>query len=131
MGDKKTIMLVDDSKVSRLMLKAIVENKFPDWQILEAGNAAEALKLSLYENERINLITLDMNMPGVDGLTVAPKLKANCPNAVIALLTGNITEELRSRTEKQGLLFIPKPITEDKIIEFVDDYDSRQDIKQA
>ena len=131
MGDKKTIMLVDDSKVSRLMLKAIVENKFPDWQILEAGNAAEALKLSLYENEGINLITLDMNMPGVDGLTVAPKLKANCPNAVIALLTGNITEELRSRTEKQGLLFIPKPITEDKIIEFVDDYDSRQDIKQA
>lgn len=131
MGNKKTIMLVDDSKVSRLMLKAIVENKFPDWRILEAENAAEALKLSLYENDNIDLITLDMNMPGTDGLTIAPQLKGNCTNAVIALLTGNVTKEVRAKAEKQSLLFIAKPITEDKIIEFVSLHDAPQDAKQA
>ncbi len=124
MGKMKTIMLVDDSKVSRLMLKAIIENKFPEWQILEAENAAEALKLSLYENDNIDLITLDMNMPGTDGLTIAPQLKGNCTHAVIALLTGNVTKEVKSKAENQDLLFIAKPITEDKVIEFVTSHDA-------
>lgn len=131
MGNMKKIMLVDDSKVSRLMLKAIIENKSPGWQILEAENAAEALKLSLYENDTIDLITLDMNMPGTDGLTIAPQLKANCTNAVIALLTGNVTEEVRDKADKQGLLFIAKPITEDKIIEFLNSYGALHEAKQA
>ena len=131
MGNMKTIMLVDDSKISRLMLKAIIENKFPEWQILEAENAAEALKLSLYENDNIDLITLDMNMPGTDGLTIAPQLKSNCTQAVIALLTGNITKEVRVNAEQQGLLFIAKPITEDKVIEFVSSYDTPQGARQA
>jgi len=122
MGDQKIIMLVDDSRVSRLMLKAIIENIFPEWHILEAEDAAGALKLSLYENENIDLITLDMNMPGVDGLTVAPRLKENCVNATIALLTANFQEQVQSKAAKQGLIFIPKPITEDKIIDFVNTY---------
>jgi len=122
MGDQKTIMLVDDSRVSRLMLKAIIENIFPEWHIVEAEDAAEALKLSLYENEKIDLITLDMNMPGVDGLTVAPRLKENCANATIALLTANFQEQVQSKAAQQGLIFIPKPITEDKIIDFVNTY---------
>lgn len=130
MEKQKTIMLVDDSKVSRLMLKAIIENKYPEWQVLEAENAAEALKLSLYENENIDLITLDMNMPGTDGLTIAPQLKANCTNAVIALLTGNVTQSVRAKAEKQGLLFIAKPITEDIIIDFVGSHGA-QGAKQA
>lgn len=131
MSNMKTIMLVDDSKVSRLMLKAIIENKFPEWQVLEAENAAEALKISLYENENIDLITLDMNMPGTDGLTIAPQLRGNCTNAVIALLTGNVTKDVRAKADQQGLLFIAKPITEDKIIEFVKSYDAPQGAKQA
>lgn len=115
-------MLVDDSRVSRLMLKAIIENIFPEWRILEAEDAAGALKLSLYENEKINLITLDKNMPGIDGLTVAPQLQGNCVNATIALLTGNFQEQVQSKAAKQGLIFIPKPITEDKIIDFINTY---------
>ncbi|WP_250656499.1 response regulator transcription factor [Alkalimarinus coralli] len=131
MSDTKKIMLVDDSKVSRLMLKAIIENKFPEWQVLEAENASDALKVSLYENDNIDLITLDMNMPGTDGLTIAPQLRGNCTQAVIALLTGNMTEEVRAQAEKLGLLFIPKPITEDKIVEFINSYSASEGAKHA
>lgn len=119
MGKAKKVLLVDDSKVSRLMLKAIIENQFPRWQVLEAENAAEALKISLYENENINLITLDMNMPETDGLTVAPQLRRNCTNAKVALLTGNMAENVRNQAKEQGLLFIAKPITEEKIVTLV------------
>jgi CheY-like chemotaxis protein len=118
MGEIKTVLIVDDSGVSRMMLRAIIENTYDDWNILEAADAREAEKLS--ETNQIDLITLDMNMPGMDGLTVAPVLKKNCPASRIALLTANFQERVKSKAEMQGLTFIPKPITEDKVLEFIE-----------
>jgi CheY-like chemotaxis protein len=117
-AEQKTVMIVDDSGISRMMLRAIIENSYENWNILEAADAREAEKLS--ETNNIDLITLDMNMPGMDGLTVAPSLKKNCPAAKIALLTANFQERIKSKAEMQGLLFIPKPITEEKILQFIE-----------
>lgn len=122
MSDLKTILLVDDSRVSRLMLRAIIEYQFPERKVLEAVNASEALALTAESDEQIDLVTLDMNMPGIDGLTIAPQLQNNCPDATIALLTANYQDRIRNKAEKQGLIFIAKPITEDKVIEFVTTY---------
>jgi CheY-like chemotaxis protein len=61
-----------------------------------------------------------MNMPGEDGLAIAPKLQKNAPNAIIALLTANFAERVQDQARNQGLLFIAKPITEEKIISFLD-----------
>lgn len=118
MNDPKTIMIVDDSAVSRMMLRAIVENSYEHWNVIEAEDAGEAEKLS--ETNDIDLITLDMNMPGVDGLTIAPILKNNCPNAKVALLTANFQSRVKTKAEMQGLRFIPKPITEEKVLEFIE-----------
>lgn len=118
MSEPKTVMIVDDSGISRMMLRAIIENSYDDWSILEAIDANEAQRLS--ESNKIDLITLDMNMPGMDGLTVAPILKKNCPAAKIALLTANFQDRIKTKAEMQGLIFIPKPITEDKVLEFVE-----------
>ncbi len=113
----KTILLVDDSRISRLMLKAIVQNKFADWTILEAENARVALEMA--KEHMPDVITLDMNMPGRDGLTIAPELQACCPNSQIALLTGNVQERVKSQALDQGLTYIAKPITEDKILDYL------------
>ena len=110
MADKsepKTILIVDDSRISRMMLRAIVECEFSHWNILEAANGEEAKRLS--ETNHIDFITLDMNMPGLDGLTVAPELKLNSPGVKIALITANFQERVRAKAETQGLVFIPKP----------------------
>ena len=80
------------------------------------GNAREAERIC--ESNHLDIITLDLNMPGVDGLTVAPKLKAACPKAKIALLTA-ISGSDSCQRESQGLVFIPKPISEEKILQFV------------
>lgn len=114
----KNVLVVDDSEISRLMLRAIIENYHPDWRIMEAGNAREAERIC--ESNDLDIITLDLNMPGVDGLTVAPKLKAACPKAKIALLTANFQDRIRAKAESQGLVFIPKPISEEKILQFVE-----------
>lgn len=113
-----SILLVDDSRISRLMLKAIVQNKFPDWDIREAENASDALALS--QGHDFDFITLDMNMPGRDGLTVAPELQAVNPSVKIALLTANFQDRVKDQAEQQGLTFIPKPITEDKVLDYLE-----------
>ena len=115
----KRVMVVDDSDVSCMLVKAIIEAYHPKWQIVIANSAGDALKFC--ENSTFDFITLDMNMPGQDGLTVAPQLKEACPNVVIALLTGETHERIKLQAEKLGLIFISKPITDLKIKNFLQD----------
>ena len=112
----KTVLVVDDSRVSRLMIKAIIESKFPEWSIAEASDGDTALRMAR-END-YDFISLDMNMSGRDGLMIAPDLMTECPNARIALLTGNLQERVKEQALKQGLVFISKPITEQKVLAF-------------
>lgn len=112
------ILVVDDSRVSRMLIRTIIAHAHPKAIILEAGNADEAL-LKI-EGQQVNLITLDLNMPGMDGLTLASKLLEKFPEAKIGLLTANIQEAIKNKAENLGILFISKPITEEKILAFID-----------
>lgn len=109
----KTILVVDDSRVSRMMIRTMIAGKHPDWQIVEAGSGEEAL-----EKVRTivpDLISLDVNMPGMGGLAAAELLRVECPQARISLLTANIQEATRNRAEALGIGFVGKPITEARI----------------
>jgi len=120
---EKTVLIVDDSRISRLMLTAIIESMQPTWKILEAEDGTQALEIA--SEYRLDIVTLDMNMPGEDGLTIAPKLQDRAPNAIIALLTANFAERIQDQARGQGLIFIAKPITEDKIVNFINDCAAR------
>jgi two-component system chemotaxis response regulator CheY len=119
MGKDKKILLVDDSRISRLMLKAIINANYPDWEVTEEDSES-ALKLCQYT--QYDFISLDMNMPGRDGLTISPELQDLCPDAKIALLTANFQERVKDKAKAQGLSFIPKPITEEKVVDYLSKY---------
>jgi len=110
----KHVLVVDDSQVSRLMVKAIIESKYPNWHVEEASDSLDAL--TKCQDRAYDYIGLDMNMPGRDGLTIAPELQKHCPNAKIALITANMQERVKEQASKQGLIFVSKPITESKIL---------------
>ena len=110
MSDIKTVLIVDDSRVSRMMIRAMILDKHPDWVVEEATSGEEAL-------EKIHtlvphLITLDINMPGMGGIAAAEALLKKCPGAKIVLLTGNIQESSHRKAEHLGVGFVEKPITE-------------------
>ena len=115
----KTILLVDDSRMSRMMIKAIVLDKNPDWQVIEAGDGEEAINLT--RDQAFEVATLDLNMPGMDGLQLAEALMKNYPASNYALLTANIQDVVKQRALALGLYFIEKPITEEKIANFLVD----------
>lgn len=114
----KVILVCDDSRISRMMIKAIIKDRKPDWTIIEAENGDDAL--SKVENSPFDVATLDLNMPGMNGLELAEKLQELYPNATYSLLTANIQDAIKERAAKLNLTFIGKPITEDKVGAYLD-----------
>ncbi len=117
-GKNKTILVVDDSKLARMIVSNIIMVYFNDWEIIEAENVLDATEKS--KNKIFDAITLDMNMPGRDGLSYAPELQKMHPKAKIALLTANIQPKVQQRAEEIGLFFIPKPVSYDKLLGFME-----------
>ncbi len=114
----KTVLVVDDSRVSRLMICGFVKERYPDWYFIEGSSAEDAL--AKLDGCRIEYMTLDMNMPGMDGLTLGITLRQRYPEARIALVTANIQMSVRKRAEEAGLTFVPKPISKEKILGFIE-----------
>ncbi len=115
----KRILVVDDSKLARMIVSNIIMVYFSDWEITEAENVIDAAEKS--KNKTFDAITLDMNMPGRDGLSYAPELQKMHPQAKIALLTANVQPKVQQRAKEIGLFFIPKPVSYDKLLGFMED----------
>ncbi len=110
-------LIVDDSKLSRMMIQKFILQSHPDWHIEEASSGKEALELA--SSHDFQVITMDFNMPGMNGLDAAAQLRPQFPEAKIVLLTANVQESIQSKADDLGLDFIPKPITEEKIKTYV------------
>jgi CheY-like chemotaxis protein len=112
-----TILIVDDSKLARIVVGKTVSALQPEWTRVEAGNADEAL--AALAAQAIDLVVLDFNMPGRNGLELAEELRARYPDMPIALATANVQEEVIGRARATGAIFVPKPITEDGLRGFL------------
>lgn len=111
------VLIADDSMLTRMMLKTIITSKHPDWVITEAVNGREAVMKA--EAGGFDVITLDMNMPEMDGLTAAPMVRRSNPRARIALITANVQDAVKVKAGVLGIEFINKPIDEKKIEAFL------------
>jgi len=112
----KKVLIVDDSMVSRMMIKEILVSRYPDWECTQAASADKAIEAC--QNTQFDYITLDLNMPGRSGLDAAPEIISNQNGARIALLTANIQSATRQKAIDLGLIFVAKPINEDSILAF-------------
>lgn len=110
---KKTILIIDDSKVSRMMISALISELDSDLQQVQAENSESALEL-VKKNE-IDFFSVDLNMPGMDGLELISKLKPEYPNAKFSLLTANVQDNTRSQCDALGINYTEKPVTEESI----------------
>ena len=104
------VLIVDDSKLARMSLARLLDALRPEWVRIEAANATEAIER--HGQEGVDLVLLDFNMPGRDGLALAADLRALNPTLPMALISANSQDEIVARTRALGAEFLPKPLTE-------------------
>lgn len=112
-----TILIVDDSKLARIVAGKAIGALQPDWRRLEAGNAEEAL--ARVAEGGIDVVLMDFNMPGKDGLTLAAELRSRHPDMPLAVVTANVQDEVIARARAAQAAFIAKPVTEEGLRGFL------------
>lgn len=113
MNDTKTVLVVDDSRVSRMMARQFILSARPQWLVEDAATGEEALEK--VKTVQPVLILVDVNMPGIGGMAAAEQLRSICPGTHISLVTANVQNATRNRANELGIGFMEKPITEARI----------------
>ncbi|MFT2098875.1 response regulator [Marinomonas sp. 2405UD66-6] len=111
------ILLVDDSKVSRLALSKSLKRLDDSLEISEAASA-DAAELLLQEKS-IDLALIDYNMPDRNGLELAEVLLKDYPKIKQTLVTANIQDAIKDRAISMGIDFIAKPAKPEELAKVV------------
>ena len=111
------LLIVDDSKLARMAAAKAMRARYPDWNRVEASNADEALALA--NDGSFDVALVDFNMPGRDGLQLAADLRARSPSMPLAVVSANHQDEIVARAKAIGAAFLPKPLTEQSLSDFL------------
>lgn len=117
MDNPKSFLVVDDSRVARMMSIGVIKGLYPDIKIIEADSGENALKT--LEKETPDIILMDINMGGLDGIETSAMIRTANPEQVIAVCSANIQSGIQDQVKELGITFIAKPILADKIENFV------------
>jgi CheY-like chemotaxis protein len=112
-----TVLIVDDSKLARIVAGKTLAALQPEWGKVEAGNAQEAL--AILGERTIDVAMIDFNMPEKDGLELAAEIRSSYPTMPIAVITANIQDEVIARAREVNATFVSKPLTEDGLRGFI------------
>lgn len=109
------VLIVDDSQEIRSIVATHLS--LFGWDIDQAENGADALAIHARKNNPLDAILLDQMMPGMDGLTVLPKLLEINPQCPVIMLTAHGSIPLVTTfMQSGGSSFIEKPITNFEIL---------------
>ena len=113
------ILIVDDLSTERLLMRSILEPR--GFQILEASDGEQAL--ALCEQERPNLVMLDIVLPKMDGFQICRRIKRTpeLSGTPVILVSSKTQESDRFWGMKQGASdYLNKPLQIDQVIGAVD-----------
>jgi len=111
-----TVLLVDDSKSSRMMTRKSLEKLHV--KILEASNAEEAINLLEERGEEVSLLLTDYEMPGINGMELTLKLRQDYSKDRLSIIAISGSENSSIATEflRYGANdFIKKPFTNEEL----------------
>ncbi len=112
--DRKWILIVDDDPSVRLMLSRVLTDE--GYGVLTSANSANALGLA--DTFSVDLILLDLNMPGEDGWSVLRELEARNMASSIIIITARSNQQAAARAAGVETV-LEKPLDFPKLIQTV------------
>ena len=120
--NNNVILIVDDIEINRIILREILQD---DYEVLEAADGSEALKILFEDNIVPTAVLLDIIMPGIDGFQVLEKIKSSneTKNIPVLFITAADSDETESRGLKSGAAdYVTKPFNHDVVRARVDNH---------
>jgi len=112
----KKILVVDDNRINQIVTKKILENYGMSCDIAENG----AIAVEKLSTETFDLVLMDINMPGKDGIETTREIRGFDKSTPIVALTAIEVEEMRNRILASGMDdIIVKPYDTDKFLKII------------
>jgi len=107
------VLVVDDSLIIRKKIKKLVE-KLGHEVLYSAKDGQDAI--DAYTKDKADLITMDITMPDMDGITAVKEIIKIDANAKIIMVTSHGQEDMVIKSIQSGAVgYMLKPVTEDKL----------------
>lgn len=115
-----TVVIADDHPLFRSALKQAIKQTLDGVAILEAENVDDLFNL-IEVNPQLELVFLDLHMPGNDGFTGLTRLQNHHPDLLVIMVSSDDSPDIMQRAIEFGAAaFIPKSADLELISEAVD-----------
>lgn len=120
----KKVLVIDDTKNIRILLSTCLELR--GYEVITADNGLEALNIINNTNEAIDLIFLDIRMPGISGTEVLKNIKEARMSCSVVIMTAFATVKNAIECTKLGaVVYLQKPFSPDRINIVLDEIESK------
>jgi two-component system response regulator PilR (NtrC family) len=108
------ILIVDDEEVLRDVLDAVLRRE--GFEVVMAASGEEALSI-LDEDESIDLVILDIMLPGISGIDTLRSIRVSTPSLPVIIITAFSSIDGAIEAMKHGAFhYIPKPFKNEEVI---------------
>ena len=111
------VLIVDDSKLARMVMASAFRRIRPDWELIEASNARRGDQRHF--RPPVDIALVDFNMPGIDGLELVAESAKCHPKMPVAVVSANVQDEIIARARELNAAFVTKPLTDEALGAFL------------
>jgi len=112
------ILTIDDELIVRISCERTLSSA--GYEVKSAAGGKEGIEI--LEQERFNLVLLDLKMPDIDGIEVLKLIRVKWPETKVIIITGYSTDQTSKETMKHGAhKFLEKPFTPDSLLSLIND----------
>lgn len=117
----KNVMVVEDNEKNRKLMRVVLKSK--GYAVIEAATGEEAL--NLLKNQKPDIILMDIQLPGIDGLTLIKQIKADAMTKEIPIIA--VTAYAMKGDEQKILetgcdAYVSKPINTQELPLIIEKY---------
>ena len=119
-----TVLIVDDSRISRRITSTILRSLGADY--IEAKDGLEAVELA--EKSNFTAVFMNLYLPGINGFEATKRIRKSNPKIPIFAITTDKLDDMTQEMKKAGFTdFLQKPFDKDSLLELLKTYNTKEE----